>query len=144
MADILAGEIVTAARLNRLRPTRETAVCSSDLTGAVTDTDVPGATITLTTATNGAEFEAVAFIDFNPTSTSIGIGKLVVDSVIQSGEAHLQSPSASSTRGTTGMVWSGSLATAGSHTLKLTATLPASFQIRQTHTKLYVAVYEVV
>lgn len=142
---ILAGEIVTAARLNRMQPVPYEAVASAALNGPVTDTDITGASITLTTTAANAVYVARCFVDFDndAAGTNFATVKLVVDSVAQSGQANYQQGVATD-RATPGQSWKGTLASAGSHTLKLTGTLPAEVNINSGHTKLTVTIYEVV
>lgn len=146
----LAGERVTAARLNRLQPKTFIARASADLTGVVTDTDVTGATITLTTETNNAVYVAIApaIADWNGAagSTNFVRCKLSVDGAIQSAETQAeQAAGAAGDRIPGAQVWRGTLATAGSHTLKLVATInDADQRLLQEHTALQVTIYEVV
>lgn len=144
---ILAGEVVTAARLNRLQPTPYHVDASAPIGPSVTDTDIPGATITLTTQTNNAKFEATGDYDFDYSgaATALEQGKLVVDGVIQTGTANCQDGTATTNdRRTHSRTWYGTLVTAGSHTLKLTATLGSGIAINATHTGITVRIYEVV
>lgn len=140
-----AGETVTAGKLNRLQPKTYFGVSSSDLAGAVTDTDIPGCTVTFTTVTDNATFDATGFVDFDNTGaiTSVATAVLVVDGAAQSGLIVYQQ-GLSSDQMSPGGMWNGTLAAAGSHTLKLIATLPAGISARNPHSKLRVNITEIV
>lgn len=140
-----SGEKVRASKLNRIQPTTYIARSSGDVTGAVTDTDVTGATITLTTLADNAIYDATAFFDFDLTGavTTIGIGKLSVDGVLLTPSAFFEAE-VTTDRATPGQLWRGTLAAAGSHTLKLTVSLPANMAVRNPHTVLHVMITEVV
>lgn len=144
---ILAGDVVTAATLRRLQPKTYHADASAAIGPSVTDADVTGATITLTTETNNAIFVATGDFDFDYSgaATALEQGKLVVDTVTQAGTANCQDGTATSNdRRTHSRTWRGTLATAGSHTLKLTATLGSGITVNATHTGITVTIYEVV
>lgn len=144
---ILAGEVVTAARLNRLQPVTYHADATAAVGPSVTDADITGATITLTTQTNNAIFVATGDYDFDYSgaATALEQGKLVVDGSIQAGTANCQDGTATTNdRRTHSRTWRGTLATAGSHTLKLTCTLGSGITVNATHTGITVTIYEVV
>jgi hypothetical protein len=130
---ILAGQTVTAGQLNRMQPTPyyEQAGTPTNLS-TTTFVDIGGCSITLTTAAANAAYTVQANFSFD-TVTSVASapfpytrGALDVNGVVQSGEARWS-------EGTTGMdtgdysmsskSWSGTLAAAGSHTLKLVGAL---------------------
>jgi hypothetical protein len=140
-----AGQIVTADELLRLQPVTYQATASSDLAGAATNADVPGATITLTTTAANAVYVAVGVFDYDlqGTTTVIGTGMLAVDGTNQTAQALFQQ-GISTDRMTASQVWRGTLAAAGSHTLKLRGTLPSGMEMNATHTTLTVTIYEVV
>lgn len=143
---ILAGEIVTAARLNRMQPSPYEASITGTLVGPQTDADVPAATITLNTIAANAVWVATGVFDFDWTATTSTLcqGKLNVDSVVQTLQALAQiTGSGVNDRHTTSQHWSGTFAAAGSHTLKLIATIPTNVTVGG-HTRLHVTVYEVV
>lgn len=143
-----AGEIVTAAALNRLQPVTYFADAGSDLVGPVTNTDVPDATVTFDTQAANAVFVAQAVVDFDTVgagTTTIGTAQCVVDGVVQSGIATFQAGAATlNDRGTQAQMWQGTLAAAGSHTIHLEGTLPANMEINAVHTKILVTIFEVV
>lgn len=146
---ILAFEIVTAGRLNRMQPVPYSAAASSDLGIGQTAQDIPGASITLTTVADNATYVAIGSFDFDGSgsgSTANAFGRLVVDGVVQAAEALYQVSSASANvRSVITQTWSGTLAAAGSHTLKLQGTTPSGgIEINATHTRLQVIIFEVV
>lgn len=149
---ILAGDIVTAATLNRLQPKTYTALATSTLAAGSTDADVVGASVTFTTETNNAVYIAIADYQliWTGAGTSSAIGKLSVDSSIVTGQiATRQAPGTAADNGDSealSRTWRGTLGTAGSHTIKLVATTGANQTISATSsaTTLTVVVYEVV
>lgn len=144
---ILSGQVVTANDLNHLKPTTYLAAQTADVSGSVTDTDLTGLTITLTTETDNAIYLATCFLDFDhsASTSTVALGKFVVDGSTQSGEVVYQQGTAVTTdRMTPGNTWRGTLATAGSHTLKMIATIPANITCHLTNSKLHVVIYEVV
>jgi hypothetical protein len=142
-----AGAIVTVDELLRLQPTTYHAIASSDLVGSVTTTDITGATLTFDTETANAVYVAEAVFDFDtttPGTTTIGVGFLNVDGSNQTSQSLFQVGAATANdRTSSTQRWRGTLATAGSHTLKLQGTVPANMEINATHTVLTVTIYEV-
>ncbi|MFD3640953.1 hypothetical protein [Streptomyces griseus] len=148
---ILAGQIVTASQLNRMQPSTTDAIASSATPVLATTTivDVPGATITLTTTTPNAIYRVVGTFDVLPGATSptvLVFGFLNVDGVTDTGVA-IQGLT-SSIRSTVSQTWRGTLAAAGSHTLKLQASLSGSLAsgatVRPQNSKISVEISEVV
>ncbi|MEU0102387.1 hypothetical protein [Streptomyces sp. NPDC006267] len=146
---ILAGQIVTAAQLNRLQPKTFRAAATSPLAGPVALTDVPGATITLTTEMPNAVYVATAWFDYRVTSTSgtgLGSGNVDVDGSIHSEYAVFRDSHAAGATAFTdsvGHTYRGVLPAAGSHTLKLIAA-PSTGQQVNVYSSITVVVYEVV
>ncbi len=146
----LAGERITAARINRLQPKTYVAACSSALTATTsTYADITGASITLTTETDNATYTAHAVFDMNVLATSgtiLMVGRMQVDSVTDSGIAVYAMDAL--TRATVAMSWRGTIASAGSHTFKLqgalTSGLATGGAFQQDDTKIQVTIYEVV
>lgn len=147
---ILSAQIVTAADLNHLKPATYHANASATLTGVVANADVVGATITLTTETNNAVYMATGNFDMDWQGAAAGavmIGRLSVDGVVATGDINSeQAAGAAGDRlGGASRTWRGTLAVAGSHTLKLIGTVPDVDQrITFPHTGLTVVIYEVV
>lgn len=145
-----SGQVVTADDLNHLKPTTYLARCDANLVGIVVDTDISGCSIPLTTETDNAVYVAELFIgaDWQTPAAAGNViqGKLSVDGSIQSGVAQMeQAAGTTGDTGTPGMVWRGTLATAGVHTLKAVASIPdADQRIVTPHTALAVTIYEVV
>lgn len=144
---IASGQVVTAEDLNNLKSHTHTATQTADVSGSVTDADLTGCTMNITTRTDNAKYFATAFCDMDHSASvsTPATVSLVVDGVDQSGEAVYQQGTASANdRMTPGGVWEGTIATAGVHTFKLTATIPANITCHQTNTKLQVTIEEVV
>ena len=149
---VLAGDVVTAATLRRLQPRTYTAVATGTLAASSTDADIVGATVTFTTETNNAIYVATGDyqVIWTGAGTSSAVGKLAVDSSIQTGQiATRQAPGTAADNGDSEAMtrtWRGTLATAGSHTIKLVGTTGANQTISATSsaTSITVTVYEVV
>lgn len=135
----LAGENITAGRLNRLQPKQYFAAQTGVLSGAVTNTLVPGCTITLTTEAANAEYTVTWFIDFDLTGVTTGtqLGRPRVDGGVLTGFADFAGEVATD-RGTPGNQATGTLAAAGSHTFDLVATLGAGASVNTASTILVV------
>lgn len=142
---IAAGQRITAALLRRLRPAVYTAVSSGDLNGAVTTTDVPGCSITLTTETAGATWLVKGIFDAHQqgTNTANMLGYCEIDGVVQNKQA-VNSDSVTGNRHTIAQEWDGTFAAAGSHTIKLKGTLAASQSFRVGNTRMTVTIQEAV
>ena len=142
---ILAGQIVTAGQLGRMQPRPYKAVQTTALAGPVSTADVPGCSITLTTQAPNAIIVAEAVFDFDPSSTMSGLsnGRLVIDGTGVGEYAVYQAAGASTDRQSTPQNYRETLATAGTHTLKLVTTLSTGLTLN-VYTTLLVTVYEVV
>ncbi|TDB71807.1 hypothetical protein E1211_15205 [Micromonospora sp. 15K316] len=141
---IASGQRITAALLRRLRTAYYTASSTSELTGAVTQGEVPGASVTFTTETAARWFcEAVFDADQQGTNTALMLGYCDVDGTVQAGQA-INSDPAASDRHTVSQMWDGTLSAAGTHTIKLLGTLAASQAIRVGNTRLKVTIQEAV
>jgi hypothetical protein len=91
-----------------------------DLT--TTEVDVTGATVTFNTTKVNARFLCIAsfyFAAIGVANSGIASGKLHVDGVVQAGFANFTGDSATPDRMNLAQSWVGTLAAAGSHTLKL-------------------------
>jgi hypothetical protein len=145
---ILAGEIVSAGRLNRLQPVTYDAVCSSALTVTTTETDVDGASVTFTTAADGAVYVVEGIFDIIVDTASAGVnvlGRCAVDGVPQTASAPYEMNATD--RGPANQVWRGTLGSAGSHTIKLRASKTGAggvARVLNINSTLTVTIYEVV
>lgn len=140
----LAGEDITAGRLNRLQPKKYIVYQTSTLTGAVTNTLVPGCTISITNETAGATWTCWWALDFDLTSatTSAGTGRARVDGILAT-TFGVYAAEVTTDRATPGNFATGTLATAAAHTFELVATLPANMQLA-TQSALLIEITEVV
>lgn len=115
-----AFQTITAAALNRL------ATVSGEATGTnlvltATETDLPAASVTLSTSAANAKFEVTGAFDITTTATGAsGVGRLSVDGSTLTGQAVI-THAAINSRTTIPWSWQGTLASAGSHTFKLRA-----------------------
>jgi hypothetical protein len=142
---IASGSRITPALLRRLRPAYYAAEASADLSGAVTQALVPGASVTFTTET-AAEWYVDAVFDADVVtapSTALALGYCEVDGTVQTGQATCGDEVVTD-RHTVTQQWSGVFAAAGSHTIRLRGTLAANQQFRVGNTRLRVTVKEVV
>lgn len=126
---ILAGEIVSAGRLNRMQPVSRTVRATAPLvlSATATETDIPGCEIAYTTETDGATWSVIAVFDCVVTTTNTSTlmeGRLTVDGVLQLGRATHGMDTAD--RDSVAQFWDGTFATAGVHTLKLRGALTAA------------------
>lgn len=140
---ILSGEVVTATRLNRLKPTTYYAVATGNLVGPQTDTDVPGATITLTTETDSAVCSIWATCGYTWTAnTTISTCEVWQGSTPLPGKIYVD-PDNTTGRSTNGNAWRVAPGAAGSYTFKIVGeSIQTNMTIDLTHTTILVAVYE--
>lgn len=141
----LAGERITAARLNRLKPAVYSATGSSNLALTTTDTDISGATVTFTTDTDGATYSVIAVFSYDITSatTASTLGVCQLDGTPLSGQSRW-SGEVGTDFGMAPQQWTGSVGTAGSHTFKLSASmsLGTGITVLAAFTKLIVTIQE--
>jgi hypothetical protein len=138
----LAGDIITAQKLNWLSPTIMGAQCSGTLAGSITNTDVPGCTLTPTTVNAGALLKVTWFAAFyaGVASATNCTVRVLVDGVGSTMLA-LASADTSTSKQQGGGSWVTTLAASGAHTIKLQATLPVS-QTLQTLTSIDIEIIE--
>lgn len=147
---ILAFEIVTAGRLNRMQPRVYNAACSSDVALSGSAADITGATVTFSTAAANATALVSWFADTDATNTTAAIGSVYinVDGVDQASPATIHEQGTSNdARSTPGQQSTVTLTSAGSHTIKLRGQRVSGtggVAVKQTHTTLRVLVIEVV
>ncbi len=145
---ILAGQIVTAGQLNRLRPVVYFAQESSTLTRTTTTAaaDIPGATVTFSTEAANAVYRVDASFDSavgTASATTDMIGTIVVDGVTAPVSGRHQMDATD--RDSVYAMATGTLAASGSHTIKLQGALSAAAGSGtwQAFTSLIVTIYEV-
>lgn len=126
----LAGDIITAQKLNWLSPTILGATASGTVAASSTNVDVPGTTLNPTTVNAGALLKVFWFAAFYTAAGSvINVGascRVLIDGVAAVPLA-LGAPDANGVagqqQGAASVVTT--LAAAGAHTIKLNATTPA-------------------
>lgn len=142
---LLSGEMLTAPRLNRLQPDPYNAVGTSNLALSTTETDITGASITLTTETAGAYYVAQATFSYDITSatTAFASGICQLDGVSLNGNARW-SGEVTTDFGEASFMWRGPVGAAGSHTFKLRGSMSSGtgIQILAAFTTLLVTIYE--
>lgn len=145
-----AGQRLSGAKLQTVQTVVYSAFQSA--TGAQTFTtsevDSGACFVTFTTVTNGAVYTCYGVGDLEVTVAGVSVvavGRLNVDGVsITAKEMHLRADSVG--RATVGQVWTGTLPTAGSHTLKLRLIKNAAggtMQANDNHTCIVVHIMEV-
>lgn len=146
---ILAGQKITADQLDRMQPTSYIAACSSALSVTTTTyADIVGCSITLATKGANATYVVTGIFDCSVTTTSatsLMVARLLVDGVVDSGIAVYAMDTQD--RACISMVWQGTLAAAGNHTLKLQGALTAAAgagSFLQSDTKIQIVITEVV
>ncbi|MGW6455502.1 hypothetical protein ACWF94_06160 [Streptomyces sp. NPDC055078] len=145
---LYAGQILTAGQAERIQPRTYEAAGNVQTTGPVSNFDVPGAVINLTTLAPNATYVAECVWDFDQVGTgtnALGSGRLKVDGVLADRFATFQTNGSVNDRKTTSQNYRGILAAAGAHTLGLTVNLPNNQMILQgVYSSLIVTIYEVV
>lgn len=142
----LAGDLLTAQRINRLAPKPYFKQSTGNLAAGSTGADVPGASITFSTETAGATVQCWWTTDYDLTgaTTTIGSARLLLDGVTNADAfAIFQVTSAgASDRATVSQVHQYTVPSTGSHTIKMVATVPANMIVNQ-YTTLMLQVFEV-
>jgi hypothetical protein len=142
----LAGDLLTAQRLNRLAPKTYHVKSSGTLPASSSGVDIPGATYTFTTETDGATVDVFFFVDFDNTAspgTSVGSVRALLDGATGGTLFGIYGANITDGRSTIGNQDQFIVPTAGSHTIKLTATTPVAMTVNQ-YTSLKLVVSEVV
>lgn len=127
MVQWAAGDRVTASKLST---TRLSAAASALLVVTTTPTDVTDLTITITTTRANVDVQAHGVLDAEALNTTPGVvvGQLLVDGNAQTAQILWKAGAngnAANTgaRVTVGQNWTFTLATAGSHTIKIQASM---------------------
>lgn len=140
----LAGERITATRLNRLQPVVYGAIGTGTVAASSTNTDVPSATVSVTNTTVNAVYKAWCVWDFNATGVpgASSTGRLAIDGAGQSPLATFRGD-AISERGTVCQVYEGTLTTAATRTFKLIATTASGVEVQGVNSSITVEITEV-
>lgn len=146
VSGLAAGDRVLTLRFGRLPwvigrrggprvPSVHLAQATSTFTASTTAQAVPGTSITLDLSA-GDVVQALGVFDLDSAS-SIFLGRLLIDGVLQTGEAHMQS----NARTTVSQVWQWTASSSGSHTVALSvAMLSGSAEVYASHTRLSLVV----
>lgn len=146
----LSGDRLTSARLNNIQPVTYFAQCDSALTNVTTTTyqDISGATITFDTVTDNAKVVVDAEFDMAVATINATIdmnGRIVIDGAAEPPLAKHQMDAQDRDSVFTHTL--ATIATAGSHTIKLQGAVSAAAGgtggAFQTFTCLRVTVYEI-
>lgn len=117
------GQFLTAQRLNRLQSTTYWVAASSGLGASASTVDVPGATMSITTQTNGATAAMFWSCDFRTTAvTTVASCRPLWDVNGSPVFAVFKSGSATAEGSTAFQTWTTTIPTAGTYTFKLQAT----------------------
>lgn len=143
----MSGEVrLKATRAYLLTQIQTNLATAPDVTLTAVSQNIPGCSITLPTVTANARYDAIIVCDFEMTvvGSTTAIGRLSVDGVVQTQEAHLELTT-TSVRATVSQVYSGTLAAAGNHTFILQALLSAASGttlLKASHSTLKVQIFE--
>jgi hypothetical protein len=121
------------------------AACSSTIGLTSTEVDITGATLTFSTVRPNAQFMCTGSFYFsaNAANTAQAFGKLSVDGTVQTSFAGFTGSNTALDRSNGSQTWIGTLASAGSHTLKLRGVLAGTgVNVNATHTTITVMVFE--
>jgi hypothetical protein len=140
----LAGERITAARLNRLQTVTYGAIGSGTVVASSTNADVTSATVTITTEAASAQYKAICVWDYNATGVpgASSTARLAIDGVGQSPLATFRGDAANE-RGTVTQTYEGNLGAAGTYTFKLIATTSTNVEIQGVNCSITVDITEV-
>jgi hypothetical protein len=97
------------------------AACTALVSLTTTEVDITGATVTFTTTKPNARYMCTGSFYYGAGGASLGVaqGKLNVDGTNQAAFANFTGTNTTQDRTNSSQTWSGTLASAGSHTLKL-------------------------
>lgn len=141
----LAGDIVTAQRLNRLQPVTYRAKASAAVAGPQSATVIGGCSVTFDTETNGA----LAVVHWTADSRNTGAVATQIatqarlDTSTTSDVFTVWSGTVSGDKATVGTNTTFTITTAGTHTIDLVVSMSTSNQIN-VYTALLVQIFEVV
>lgn len=141
------GDIFRGPDVAMLLTQIQTANSSADVDLTTTEVDITGATVTFTTTRPNAKYVATGSFYFSAllANSSIASGKLSVDGTVQGRFANFTGSNTVPDRGSLSQTWAGTLASAGSHTLKLRGvhlTTAAAVRVNTAHTTITVMVFE--
>jgi hypothetical protein len=141
----LAGDLLTAQRVNRLQDKSYYKTATGTLPASSTNADMPGVTQTFTTETNGATVDCAWVVDFDLSgaTTIVGASRLLLDSVTASDNSAIFGAEVATDRGTAAQTNRFTIPTAGVHTIKMQCTTPANMTVN-THTTMLLVVKEIV
>lgn len=140
-----AGNRITAARTNNLQTRVFYAIGSGTVAASQTNVDVTDATVTFTTLTDNATYAAFCVWDYNAAGTpaATSTARLAIDGASQSPLATFNATGATE-RNTVAQNYSGTVASAGSHTFKLIATTSTNTTVQGVNCSILVLIEEVV
>ena len=141
----LAGDLITAQRLNRLKPTPYWKASTGILAASQTNADIPGASITFSTETNLAEVQCWWNVDADLTGAVVLLGssRLLLDNITPSDVFTTYVAEVATDRATVGQSFKFTIPASGPHTIKIQGTTPATYTYNL-YCSLSLLVHEVV
>lgn len=142
----LAGDIITAQKLNWLTPIIQGAQCTALLAASQTNVDITGCTLSPTTVNPGALVKVFWYAAlYTLAGSAAGVGatcRALIDGVISTTLA-MGAPDAAGAVGQQqgAASWVTTMAASGAHTIKLQGTTPAGRNI-QVYTGLDIEIIE--
>lgn len=141
----LAAAVDAQLVLVNAKPIMTGAACSTNVALTTTEVDITGATVTFSTTKTNARYLVNASFYMAATTGNVNVatGKLAVDGVNQAAQANFTGV-ATLERANVAQSWVGTLAAAGSHTLKLRGVLNVGtgVTVNATSTAFTVVVFE--
>lgn len=142
------GDITRGPDTAMLLTQIQSAACTAGATTTTTEQDVTGATVTFTTLRPNARYvcTGVFYFGANTGGGSVASGKLNVDGTTVNNLYAQFTGATTLDRATVTQTWSGTLASAGSHTLKLrhqiTTNVSGTFTLNNGQTTITVQIFE--
>jgi hypothetical protein len=127
----LAGENITAGRLNRLQPKPYIVKASGSLAASSTNVDVPGCSIPFTTEAANAIVQCSWSTDYDLTgaTTTLASTRLFLDTATGSDVFNVFAAEVATDRASAAQFWQFTVSTAGAHTIKMQGTTPANMTL---------------
>lgn len=141
-----SGAIARGADVGGVLTQSLLAACSTNVDLTTTEVDITGATITFTTRRANARVLIFGSFYFSvlTANNNIGQGKCSIDGTVQTAFANYTGDNLVPNRGNSSQNWIATLASAGSHTIKLRGVMTAGsgYRVNAPHTTIAVIVFE--
>jgi hypothetical protein len=137
------GQFITAQRINRLQPKTYWAAISGTMLTVVSNTDVPGCSISIPVETNGATAAFTWHLAaYGNTTMTNSVSSRVLWDVNVSPVVAVGDFRTASEKGTVGQNWVTTIGTAGTYTFKMQASIASGGAV-QIYTAMTVVITEV-